>query len=263
MQSNKCIQVALLHQSILVARARSIHLFPFPELTSPITDPPPVYQPIAHHSFGWVDGQCMKICPLLDTAVKTHDDGPGDVLIPPISILVRGEVDDPWAPATHNIELYNLYPNPAFFVDSISTAPPYQFPPRLSYVVGSLRGSLQCKTVFLGSLGTALWVQPRDHFASGLLADGQQHVQLPNSSANCETLVAAVFPGSLSGVKAASVDQGSWIHLDEDGDEVTEVTATKIFQNQPGSSWSSFDYDEAGGRVALGSNFGPVQILYL
>ena len=265
MQSNKCIQVALLHQSILVARARSIHLFPFPELTSSITDPPPVYQPIAHHSFGWVDGQCMKICPLLDTAVPTHNLNAdrGHLPIHPISIFVRGEVDDPWASSTHNLELYTLYPNPAFFVDAISTAPPYQFPPRLSYTVGSRRGPLQCKAVFLGGLGTALWVQPHDYFASGLLADGQQHVQLPNNSANCETLMAAVFPGSLRDMNAASVEQRSWIYSTEDDDKVTEVTATWIFQNQAGSSWSSFDYDEAGGRVALGSNFGPVQILYL
>ncbi|KJA24860.1 hypothetical protein HYPSUDRAFT_65166 [Hypholoma sublateritium FD-334 SS-4] len=263
LQSNKCIQVVLVHQSILVARARSLHLFPFPHLTSPINAPPPVYQPIAHHSFGWVDGQCMKICPLLDTAVTTPNFDQGHIPIHPISILVRGEVDDPWASTTHNLELYTLYPNPEFSVDSTSTAPPYQFPPRLSHTVASLRGSLQCKAVLLGSLGTALWVQPRDHFESGLLADGQQLVELPNRSASCETLMAAVFPGSLSGAKATRGDQRSEAHLNEEGGKVTAVVGTKIYENQAGSSWSSIDYDEAGGRVALGSSFGPVQILYL
>lgn len=222
-----------------------------------------MYQPIAHHSFGWVDGQCMKICPLLDTAVTTYNLDQGDIPIRPISILVRGEVDDPWASTIHNLELYTLYPNPAFYADSTSTAPPYQFPPRLSHTVASLRGSLQCKVVLLGSLGTALWVQPRDHFVRGLLADGQQLVELPNRGASCETLMAAVFPGSLFGAKAVPGKQRSGVYSDEEGGKATAVVGTKIYENQAGSSWSSVDYDEAGGRVALGSSFGPVQILYL
>jgi len=204
----------------------------------------------------------MKICPFLDTAVTIQDRG--SVPIPPISILVRGEVDDPWASTTHNLELYTLYPNPVFNPESMSTTPPYHFPPRLSHTVASLRGSLQCKAVLLGRLGTALWVQPRDHFVVGLLADGQhQLVALPTSSASYETLVAAVFPGSLTGLKAAPGEQGYWIHSDEEGGRVTAVVGAKIYENQAGGSWSSFDYDEVGGRVALGSSFGPVQILYL
>lgn len=159
-------------------------------------------------------------------------------------ILLRGEIDDPWASTTHNLDLYTF--SASNTDDSESNTTPYNFPPHLCHSVASLHGSLRCKKVALGRCGTALWLQPRDHFSGGLVDDTQhQLASLPGSSATRETLVAAVFSKSLS-----------------PGPD-TPVVGRKVYENHPGSSWAAFDYDEVGGRVALASSFSPVQILYL
>jgi hypothetical protein len=147
---------------------------------------------------------------------------------------------------------------------------PYLFPPRLTHKVASLRGSLRCKQIALGRFGTALWVQPRDRFATGLLADVPDYLNPPASRRN-EALVAAVFPGSLNPSSRGRRDkeQGGSESVDDvldelgDSEEEVVVAGRNIFENAPGSSWTSFDYDEVGGRVALGSSFGKVTILQL
>ncbi|KAF9477998.1 hypothetical protein BDN70DRAFT_896079 [Pholiota conissans] len=276
-QSNECIQVVFARQSILVVRARCMYLFPFPtfSLPNPSTDTsPPSYEPIAQHSFGWVDSECVRVCPFLEGSQYQG-------LWPPLSILVRGESDDPWASDIHNLELYTLDPNPSFdshhqphprirqenndtpanasssWNDQDPSVSPYVFPTRLTHEVACLRGSLRCKQVALGRFGTAFWVQPRDRFPGGLLADIPTHL-MPSSSSRNETLVAAVFPGSLnprsSRKKKGEADNASY---------GTTVIGSNIFENDAGSSWTSFDYDEVGGRVALGSSFGKVTILQL
>jgi sulfur carrier protein ThiS len=129
---------------------------------------------------------------------------------------------------------------------------------------------LRCKQIALGRFGTALWVQPRDRFATGLLADVPDYLNPPASRRN-ETLVAAVFPGSLNPSSRGRRDKeqggGESVAdvLDELGgsEEEVVVAGRNIFENAPGSSWTSFDYDEVGGRVALGSSFGKVTILQL
>lgn len=266
-QSNDCVQVVFSHESILVVRARSIHLFPFPDLEYPHSsgEQPTIYKPIAHHSFGWVDGECVAICPFIyPTPTKTSK-----ATWLPLSILVGGESDDPWAADIHYLELYTLEPNPDYpeeagahgqaFRKDISgqtpetrlSASPYLFPPQLTNKVACLRGSLRCKRVLLGRFGTAVWIQPRDRFIGGLLADIPANL-VPSSNAH-ESLVITAFPGSLNTGAGA------------DGELMTTsiVVGKKIYQNQSNTSWTSFDYDEIGGRIVLGSSFGRVTVLYL
>jgi len=255
-QSNDCIQILFTYQSILIVRARSIHLFPFPTLlVQNANEPPPTpHLPIADHSFGWVDSECVTICPFLDQSAAQPS-------LPwhPLSILVRGESDDPWSSDIHNLELYTLQPNPLYACDQPTLGednpiPPYLFPPRLQHQVPCLRGSLSCKHTILGRFGTAIWIQPRDRFVGGLLADIPAYL-VPSSNSQ-ETLVVVVFPGSLNPGASGS--------LENEGDgESKVIVGKKLIGNDGMNSWTSFDYDEVGGRVVLGSNFGRVTVLEL
>jgi len=58
--------------------------------------------------------------------------------------------------------------------------------------------------------------------------------------------VVAIFPGSLNPDQSGSLMVGK-----------------KLIGNDSMNSWTSFDYDEVGGRVVLGSNFGQVTVLEL
>ncbi|KAH9477170.1 hypothetical protein JR316_0011087 [Psilocybe cubensis] len=234
LQVNECIQVVFAYQSVLVVRAQTVHLFPFPELGSHVEIS---CEPLAEHSFGWVDGQSVNICPFLSSSRSTTSK-----MHTPLTIFVRGESDDPWASDIYNLELYTLEPNPDY---TASNGSPYLFPPRLRDKVACLRGSLTCRRIVLGRLGTAAWIQPRDRFASGLLADIPTHL-VPSTVAH-ESLIITAFPGSLS------------IKDDYGG----TVIGKKIFENEVNAGWTSFDYDEVGGRVAVASSFGRVTVLEL
>jgi hypothetical protein len=169
-----------------------------------------------------------------------------------LSILIRAESDDPWASDAHTLDLYKLEPNP-FFVPSppskrgtdTATASPYIFPPLLTSQVPSVRGPLRCSDVILGSHGTAVWIHPADRAVTGLITTGIPHDTPPHSELPTahESLVAAVFPGPLNsdGLKAEA--RTLW---------------TNSFNN-----WTSMDYDEQWGRIALGSGYGGITILEL
>lgn len=62
----------------------------------------------------------------------------------------------------------------------------------------------------------------------------------------------AVFPGSLSPGVCRSLSGDGMI-----------MVGKKLIGNDSDNSWTSFDYDEVGGRVVLGSNFGRVTVLEL
>ncbi|KAL1760498.1 hypothetical protein FB107DRAFT_202934 [Schizophyllum commune] len=94
------VLVELARHSILVVRARSIHLFPAPELRPRDRDPL-TYRPYASHSFGWVDGVAVQT--FRRRRVTAH----------PLSILIRSECDDPWTTDAHGLDLYTISPNPA------------------------------------------------------------------------------------------------------------------------------------------------------
>jgi hypothetical protein len=236
-------------------RARSIHLFPEPTLRSSYT-PPPIYRPIARHSWGWLDGVAV-------TARKTltRDHWPYETL----HILVRAEVDDPWTTDSPTLDLYTLDPNPEFSPtlgdippesslsssleypaltsvnDSIMPDPttiPYIFPPTFCSQVQSVGGPLQCKDVILKPHGTAVWIHPRARSLTGLVdsPDMLEATRIP------ESLMAAVFPGLLN--------------------TGPDVQAKTVWKNEF-NNWTSVDYDEERGKIALGSSNGKVTLLDL
>jgi hypothetical protein len=217
-----------------VVRARSIHLFPEPTLGSSDA-PAPLFAPIARHSFGWIDGVAVAMNP-------SQSQNP--IPLESLSILIRSESDDPWTSDVHSLDLYVLEPNPAFILSSQEEEehpdiPPYIFPPKPSKKVPSARGSLRCTDVILGRYGTAIWIHPHDRAVGGLISPD---VPLPIPETN-ETLVAAVFPGPLNPIGHTVETRSVWMNS---------------FNN-----WTSLDYDEELGRIALGSSYGRVTILYL
>ncbi|GAW01369.1 hypothetical protein LENED_002959 [Lentinula edodes] len=225
------IQVVFAYRSVLVVRARSLHLFPEPELylASPssvansnfLTSPglPNIYSPIANHSFGWVDGVSV------------------------VSMYPDCSSDNPWMSNEHSLDLYELSLNPNFF------------PPICTSRVTSSRGPLRCTDLILGRCGTAMWVKPGDRTTHGLLASdmyddytyvarlgGLESGIVTMGGGATESLVAGIFPGPLN------------------PDET--VRTRKIYTNVS-KDWTALDYDEAIGRVVLGDATGCVRILEL
>lgn len=258
-QHNDCLQILFAHESVLVVRARSVHLFPYPDLRPHDNNSPTAQgecSQIAQHSFGWVDGIFASICPHLSTSGCAGT---------PISILVRGESDDPWAQDAHYLELYSLLPNSAYaqqkqemnstnsdfaWNDVPHSFPsPYNFPPCKNYHIKSHRGALRCKRVMLGNFGTAAWLEPQERFSSGLvtglvppMSDVWRWQDLDWVQRD-ESLKVAVFPGSLT------------------VDAVTEEVHSRSVVINEANNWTSFDYDEIGGRVVLGSSFGKIVVI--
>ena len=224
-QNNRCVQVVFANRSILVVRARGIYLFPEPVLH----DIPLVYHPIAEHSFGWIDG----------VSVTQRSSGN-------LSILLRGESDDPWASGFHSLNLFTLERNPE---DELL---PYLFPPILVSQVSARRGSLRCRRVILGKCGTAVWIQPQDRALIGLASFHHDHPhQAIRFVPGHETVVAAAFPGPLAPPKDEVDDSG-----------VMQAQSRALCSNSL-NNWSSLDYNEEEGRIVLSSGFGRVMVLEL
>lgn len=224
---------------ILVIRARSLTLFPNPPLTKNF---PTTHAPLAVHSFGWVDGVAV-------TAIVGPNNSSPTSPAQPLSILIRPEPDDPWAATfEHDLDLYVLHPDPAF---PLSSTTPYAFPPRHTARVPSCRGSLQCSDLRLGAHGTAVWVEPQNRSAVGLLDD----VYAPLVRQN-ERLVCAAFPGPLFRRIVLSPEE-----------EVLDTTPIPVhghtLRTNDLNNWKALDYDEVPGRIAVGSTRGKITVLSL
>ncbi|KAG6884581.1 hypothetical protein C0993_009856, partial [Termitomyces sp. T159_Od127] len=217
-QPNRIIQVVFACHSILVVRACSIHLFLYPQLQ----ETPLTYPPIAQHSFGWIDGVCV-------TPTRTG---------PSLSILLRGESDDPWSSGLHSLDQYTLLPNPDVAADQELCPAPYIFPPHLVAKVPAVRGSLRCRNVVLGPCGTAAWIQPQDRAAAGLAWAGDEGypLQAIYPISGNESLMVAAFPGPLAG------DGDGW-KQDNVGVGVVCTRSTAVFTNGL-NNWTALDYDE-------------------
>ncbi|KAJ3800040.1 hypothetical protein GGU11DRAFT_774748 [Lentinula aff. detonsa] len=259
------IQVVFAYRSVLVVRAKSVHLFPEPELClaspSPVdfkdfSTPPglAIYSPIANHTFGWVDGVSV---------VPTYSDSPVYSQPGTLRILVRLQSDNPWMANEHSLDLYELSLNPNAVgtpahghEQSTAIECPYLFPPICTSRVSSTRGPLRCTDLALGQCGTAIWVKPGDRASHGLLMsdvydnytsvarlnglDSDVSVSIEGSAT--ESLVAGIFPGPLNPEE--------------------KVRTRKICTNVT-NNWTALDYDEAVGRLVLGDATGCVRILEL
>jgi len=156
----------------------------------------------------------------------------------PLLILVRKKDDDPWT-STFKFQLWTLSPIIASD-DTIVDGPHYDFPPSMTAEIVTPRpGALRCNDMVLGPYGTAVWVQPGDYSAAGLISLNVhlQHIPVPQSH---QTLVAAAFPGLLNSKGEPGI-KSSW--------------------KNHGENWTCLDYDEERGCVALGSTVGTVTIL--
>ncbi|OBZ74688.1 hypothetical protein A0H81_05636 [Grifola frondosa] len=241
-QYNRCLQVVFAYKSILIVRARSIELFPEPELRS--SDGQFVtHHPIAYHSFGWVDG--VSVSPQLHCSASGIPD-PHEAL----SILVRAESDNPWSSDVHKLELYVLHPNFEYVDSAAAPISPYLFPPVHSTLSSpSVRGFLRCTDIILGQYGTAIWIQPRPSRGPDLTFFDvhSSETQAPERASSRESLAAAVFAGPLQR-NHAKLNLGA------------RMLWTQTVDN---SHWTALDYDEEIGRIALGSNQGVVTVLEL
>lgn len=90
----------------------------------------------------------------------------------------------------------------------------------------------------LGKFGTAAWLEPQERFSTGLVTG----LDFPAVQRH-ECLRVAVFPGSLS-----------------QGVEREEVYPRNVAINEE-DDWTSFDYDEMGGRIVLGTSFGKIVVI--
>ncbi|KAJ6614970.1 hypothetical protein B0H10DRAFT_2261099, partial [Mycena sp. CBHHK59/15] len=236
---DRCTQILFEADCVLVVRARSLTLFPNPPLERPAT----VHAPLISHSFGWADGVAV-------TTILSSNSTSNTGVTRPLSILIRPEPDDPWAgDDEHDLDLYTLHPAVAPDENGI----PYIFPPTLTARVPSSRGSLQCSDLRLGPRGTAVWIQPQDRSAVGLLHTMQDDAHAPVSRKD-ERLICAVFPGPL--YRHRNSETG----VDADGP--TTVLGCTLRSNEL-NNWKALDYDEVRGRIAVGSTRGKVTVLSL
>ncbi|KAJ7146174.1 hypothetical protein C8R44DRAFT_897700 [Mycena epipterygia] len=234
------IQVVCTASTILVVRGRSITLFPRPPLT---TGPPAVHAPLTKHSFGWVDG--VVVAPIVDPPINSDSS-----LAPPLSILIRPEPDDPWAPAAHHaLHLYVLRPASAASTPTSPPPTPYVFPPAHLARLPSTRGSLQCRDLHLGAWGTAVWVEPRDRSAAGLLHE-QAGVEVVRRD---ERVVCARFRG----VDGDLLDAPG---LEVNSLDVPREAQARTLRTNVLNDWTALDYDEVQGVVAMGSARGRVVV---
>lgn len=248
---------------MFVVRARSLELFPYPTPQLLSLDAP-LLRPIASHSFGWVDG--IALSPQTNPfAVDNCDMGI------PYSIALRAESDDPWSPDVHSLDVYTLNPSTDYDVkssppfhhpndpsqdsmDNIDgfTKSPYSFPPIHQTSYASIRGFLRCPDIYLGTFGTAIWIQARPA-RNVSLTDFDVHSSETQGSQLAlhrpkESLVGALFRRD----GPRSHRQGS-----------TSEPRVLCVQESDSGSWSSLDYDEVRGRIAMGSGDGKVTLLEL
>ncbi|KAG9316058.1 hypothetical protein JVU11DRAFT_3725 [Chiua virens] len=231
---DKPLHVVFTHRAIFVARARSICIFDEPQMVSPGNDLN-ITLPRVYKSFGWVDGVALALAP--STPVGSSQ--------PPLTLLVRNKGDDPWRP-TEQFQFMTLNRNfpshtthDTASIERGSSASPFQLSSSLS---SHQRGLIRCRDMILGPYGTAVWTQPTDWAAGGLITDSG-FLEAMSMTTSRQTLVVALFPGLLN--------QGS------------SEAQIKVTIEHDGNDWSCLDYDEARGLVALGSSSGEVTVYRL
>lgn len=207
-----------------MARSRSIDLFPEVTLRPPEEAVDPVHA-LRSYSFGWIDGIAMTTLSPCPT-LKADS-------IPPIGIFIRAEHGDPWNSAIHFVKFYRVYPNSIYSSPDPSKGlpSPYRFPPVPSGTSSARRDFARCPTLALGPAGTALWVSSS------------------NDGTSLQQLCSKRWLGKIAETLA-------------DEDVRASVDGTKIVESG-GEMWTSMDYVESRGCIALGAVNGTVTLLYL
>jgi hypothetical protein len=260
-------------------RARSLHLFPEPTLRSPMTANEDgdghVYSPFSSHSISWLDGVSVA-----QEARKALSEAS-------VSILTRGESDNPWSDVSVTINCHVIAPNRDFIAPAIdddafhstvdstnamsAANAPYTLRPTASRHAHTIRGQLRCTNLRIGPCGTGVWIRPRNRAVMGLATDPS--INLPSLNAQDECVCAAVFTGPFL---SEDLKIESSQHLSRSGGRgdagdllppaegaVDEMVEHQVLFSNPENDWSCMDYDEATGRVVLGSTRGTVTILQL
>ena len=255
-----------------------------------------MHAPLAHHSFGWVDGVAVSALSAHGEHSKKGRLGEHVAL----SILLRPESDDPWYPAEeHKLEMYTLYPNLAFDPSSLdevvqsfsnlSTTPflssppkaqaqqlPYTFPPVLTHAIPTRHGVLRCTSLALGKCGTGVWIEPRTPRTMEGLVEGFLRAAAKGKGTrerDRERVMCAVFPGPLYVSGGLDVDGCESDRCGSEGLETGESVPVQIqgmeldlsgvvdYDDDGMGDWAAFDYDESRGRVVLASSYGRVLVL--
>lgn len=233
---DKPLHVVFAHGSIFVVRARSICIFEEPRMVFP-GDNLNIVLPRVFKSFGWVDGVSLALGPSAPFC-------PAGSSQPPLSLLVRNKGGDPWR-ATEQFQFMTLNtdPNDDPHDGSSTSQESLSFPFNIISSLTSHRGGpLRCSDMALGPHGTAVWVQPPDWAAVGLITE-ENFIEQLSTPTSRETLIIALFPGLLN--------QGS-----------SEAQVKVSFESN-GDDWSCLDYDEARGLIALGSGSGEITVYRL
>ena len=214
-------------------RARSVCIFDKPHMVFPGNDLH-VILPRVSKSFGWVDGVSLTSG---DSASR-----------PSLSLLVRTKGHDPWT-LTDQFQFLTLntdldHGEPHTLHDTSETQ--QDSSPSPFNLIASFsshhRGPLRCSDVVLGPCGTAVWVQPLDRAATGLVAVSNFVGCMPMPTSH-ERLVVALLPGLLNrGPPEAQIK--AVLENDRDG-------------------WTCLDYDETQGLIALGSSSGELTVYRL
>lgn len=286
-QSNKCLQVIIQPASdaVVVVRAQAIDVFRTPTLLPPASQPTldinpdndsarPVSTSIARHTFGWVENISLSM------PTSPHN--------PNFNVLVRNLRNDPWAPAMDNIHHVFLAISPPLSTSlsspllpdssgseidewdeladglnslSLSEEPAerhrHTIYPSTFATTRNPRGHLRCPTVTLGPLGTYACIIPRPAGYRGLTAFDvhAQHTQTSPS-----------LPGIGGGGAGKEGLQLGKFGYEGGGSSGSSVNGRCLWWNVNGEGegfdqWTAMEYDEALGRVALGSAYGRVTVL--
>lgn len=156
-----------------------------------------------------------------------HDPRPNT--LSSIGILMQAKHVDPWICNIPFVIAFQLFPNPTYS-PSIGSSCPYQFPPQRITRMAAMRSFTQCSSLALGSAGTAFWIGLQDELW------GEQDLN---------TIVLTGIMNDQENPRNRNLEEPS-----------------SIFRGE-GDVWTSMDYVESRGCIALGAVDGSVKILYI
>ncbi|KAF7800191.1 hypothetical protein EIP86_011438 [Pleurotus ostreatoroseus] len=258
-------------------------------------------RPMGCHRFGWIDGISMsvqKLVPEYPSTKSCAENTKELKAIPPLSILLRAESDDPWASDVHTLDLYVLHPNPDWHPTDGNASTSlgsnafeiHDRGPEANYKssVSSPRESPEVDTDTLCTplpspylfppVLTASWASTRGHLRCRDILVGPcgtalwiQPKPARNVGLTAFDLRGSLAQGSHEGEAASEMgkeDEKERVvavvlpGMLKDSGTVETVRTLYAYEGAYGM-WRCVDYDEARGWIALGDSQGRVEILEL